>query len=758
MSPIFTHYYFSFSKFSPPQINHIIPKSSSSIEVPLCFAGAHAAPNPVRPRPLSFLHHYYAMAFSNNILVLFILLSCCSCFVLVSSADESNEAQILLKFKASLSPATALDSWNLKTQPCNEGNVANWKGVMCDGFGGILGLKLEGMKLKGTLDFETLKQLPELRTLSLKNNEFEGPLPDIKKLSALKSLYLSKNHFSGVIPGNAFEGMSSVKKVHLAQNGFTGEIPGSLASLPKLIELRLEDNKFEGKIPEFKQKEAIALNVSNNALDGPIPPGMSKLDKSAFAGNKDICGEPLKPCAAATPPPLAENAVSDASSGADLNSGTDASSGTDINSGTNASADAASGTASSDSNKKTSLLTIIVVSLVVLVALIAILAATFILCCRKRSPNSLEAPPPSNLQKKVGVKESNDTAAEGSVDGSNNGRKGADNALKLSFVRDDKEKFDLSDLLKASAEILGSGCFGSSYKAALTSGAMMVVKRFKQMNNVGREEFHEHMRRLGRLRHANMLPLVAYYYRKEEKLLVNDYVTNGSLAVHLHGHQSLGHPGLDWPTRLKIVKGVAKGLAYLYKELPSLIAPHGHLKSSNVLLNESYEPFVTDYGLIPVINQESAQDLMVAYKSPEYLQQGRITKKTDVWGLGMLILEILTGKFPANFLQQGNKDQGQDQDLASWVNSMIDQDKTATVFDKDMGCSKKCEGEMLKLLQIALACCEADVDKRLDIKEAVQRIEEVKERGDGNKSVDEDFFSICADDSDIKASSDDLNV
>jgi hypothetical protein len=64
---------------------------------------------------------------------------------------------------------------------------------------------------------------------------------------------------------------------------------------------------------------------------------------------------------------------------------------------------------------------------------------------------------------------------------------------------------------------------------------MMVVKRFKQMNNVGKEEFQEHMRRLGRLKHSNLLPLVAYYYRKEEKLLITDFVEKGSLAVHLHG-------------------------------------------------------------------------------------------------------------------------------------------------------------------------------------------------------------------------------
>lgn len=203
------------------------------------------------------------------------------------------------------------------------------------------------------------------------------------------------------------------------------------------------------------------------------------------------------------------------------------------------------------------------------------------------------------------------------------------------------------------------------------------------------------------------------------------------------------------------MKGVAKGLAYLYKELPSLIAPHGHLKSSNVLLNESYEPFLTDYGLIPVINQESAHDLMVAYKSPEFYHQGRITKKTDVWGLGMLILEILTGRFPANFLQKGKKN---GEDLATWVQATMDgnEGSSEAVFDKDMGGTRNSEGEMMKLLKIGLGCCEAVLDKRYDLKEAVEKIDEVKER-DG----DEDFYSSYASEADMKSSrgmSDDFSL
>lgn len=189
---------------------------------------------------------------------------------------------------------------------------------------------------------------------------------------------------------------------------------------------------------------------------------------------------------------------------------------------------------------------------------------------------------------------------------------------------------------------------------------------------------------------------------------------------------------MDWPTRLKIVKGVARGLLYLHQDLPSLMAPHGHLKSSNVLLTKNFEPLLTDYGLIPVINQVKAQEHMVAYKSPEYLLHRRVTKKTDVWGLGILILEILTGKFPANFLR-GNQN---GEDLVSWVNMSFQGVWAPGLFDKEMGKTNHCEGQILKLLRIGLKCCEPDVEKRLEIREAVEKIEELKER----EGDDDDFF------------------
>lgn len=120
-----------------------------------------------------------------------------------------------------------------------------------------------------------------------------------------------------------------------------------------------------------------------------------------------------------------------------------------------------------------------------------------------------------------------------------------------------------------------------------------------------------------------------------------------------------------------------------------------------------------------MLNTDQAQEYLVAYKSPE---SDRISKKSDVWTLGILILEILTGKFPANYLRQGKSD------LAAWVNSVVREEWTGEVFDMNMRGTKNGEGEMLKLLKIGMCCCEWKAEKRWDLRKAVEKIEELKER------------------------------
>lgn len=189
-----------------------------------------------------------------------------------------------------------------------------------------------------------------------------------------------------------------------------------------------------------------------------------------------------------------------------------------------------------NSKKKSSKFLYIVAAVVAALAAVLIILGVIIFLNRRRKKKQslLSAEPgPTSLQMRSGFQESE--RGQGSYHSQNRAAKRMIHTTKLSFLRDDKEKFELQDLLKASAEILGSGCFGGSYKTLLSNGSIMVVKRFKHMNNADIEEFQEHMKRLGRLNHENLLPIVAYYYRKEEKLFVCDFVEKGSLAAHLHG-------------------------------------------------------------------------------------------------------------------------------------------------------------------------------------------------------------------------------
>ncbi|KAK9031523.1 hypothetical protein V6N11_032897 [Hibiscus sabdariffa] len=583
---------------------------------------------------------------------------------MVSLGDR--DGVILLEFRESLANHSSLSNWDASTSPCN-GDKANWVGLICVE-GEIWGLQLENMGLQGNVNVEILEALPMLRTLSLMNNNLQGAMFNVGKLGALKALYLSDNRFTGEIPDDAFQGLGSLKKLLLANNGFSGKIPSSLTVLPKLSMLRLEGNQFVGPIPDFKQSLKVA-SFANNRLEGPIPASLSHLGATMFSGNKNLCGKPLQACSSsAGPMQMPKSHI--------------------FSSAPNP----------QDKTPTALILALVLICVVLLLIIIPALVLIF-LSPRNQNPQTSDAV------------ESKERKAVKSLE---NG--------KLSFLKDDdtstSQRFDLQDLLRASAEVLGSGSFAASYKVVMVMyDDPVVVKRHKQLNNEGKEDFDVHMRRLGRLNHPNLLPLVAYHYMKGEKLLATI------------------KPSLEWETRLKIIKGVARGLSYLYKELPTLILPHGNLKSSNVLLDDNFNPLLCDYGLTPMINQEQVHLFITAYKSPEYALKGRISRKTDVWCLGIMILELLTGKFPENYINKTS--------LATWVTEMVKEKKSNQVFDKDMVGAKAKKIGMMNLLKIGLSCCQEDLNVRPELKQVVQDIQQLNDADDD----DDDFSKIhtCVD-------------
>uniref|UniRef100_A0A804R6B0 Protein kinase domain-containing protein n=1 Tax=Zea mays TaxID=4577 RepID=A0A804R6B0_MAIZE len=609
-----------------------------------------------------------------------LILAAASSGVTLAAAQAKSEADVLSEFRATLrgpdpdgGPPAELNQWATGGAPC-DGNATSWPRVRRCVDGRVVVLQLEGLRLQGAApDLALLAPLRSLRSLSLSNNSLAGAFPDVSPLPALRFLFLWQNRLAGEIPDGAFAALRGLQRVDLSGNEFSGPIPSSIASSARLL----------------------SVNLANNNFSGPVPEGLRRLGANVqLQGNKFLCGDMV-----GTPCPPAPPSSSSASSSGGM--------------------------------KVLITIAIVVIAVGAVLAVAGVIAAVRARCNEPCYSGGIETLGDSPDAAKVKVTSAPAVKIEkhgGATPaaGKRGGRR--DDHGKLVFIQEGRARFGLEDLLRASAEVLGSGNFGASYKATLLDGPALVVKRFKDMNGAGREDFSEHMRRLGLLVHPNLLPVIAYLYKKEEKLLVTDYMANGSLAHALHGGTRSSLPPLDWPKRLKIIKGVARGLAHLYEELPMLMVPHGHLKSSNVLLDATCEPLLSDYALAPVVTPQHAAQVMVAYKSPECAAQGgRPGRKSDVWSLGILILEVLTGKFPANYLRRGHADT----DLAGWVNSVVREEWTGEVFDKDMRGTRSGEGEMVKLLQVGLGCCEPDVHRRWGLEEALARIEELRERDTG---------------------------
>lgn len=221
---------------------------------------------------------------------------------------------------------------------------------------------------------------------------------------------------------------------------------------------------------------------------------------------------------------------------------------------------------------------------------------------------------------------------------------------------------------------------------------------------------------------------------------------NCAELIRFSGDRGPSHAALDWPARLKIIKGISRGLSYLHDQLASSELPHGNLKSSNVLLGPNNEPLLADYGFKQLLNTSNALQALFACKAPEAAQYGMVSPKCDVYCLGILILEILMGKFPSQYLHNGKGGT----DVVEWVTSAIAERREVELLDPEIASSTDSINEMEKLLHIGAACTEANPELRLDMEGAARRIEEVRVEGDHDARATQVFPSLrdgCTDSS-----------
>ncbi|KAK4431649.1 putative inactive receptor kinase [Sesamum alatum] len=286
---------------------------------------------------------------------------------------------------------------------------------------------------------------------------------------------------------------------------------------------------------------------------------------------------------------------------------------------------------------------------------------------------------------------------------------------ELIFVEDSNATFELEDMLRASAEVLGKGTFGTSYKARLDYGNTIMVKRLKDVNAT-HMEFQQHIEVIGRMRHENVAELRAYYFSKEEVLLVYDYQNQGSLSALLHGP---GKVALYWKTRLNIAVGAARGIAHIHREDGWKLV-HGNIKSSNIFLKGENHSLVSDAGLAKVTNPIKRTILRThGYCAPEVNDTTRFSQASDVYSFGVVLLELVSGK-PARWTD----DDGKVIWLVNWVQSFGRDDWIAEVIDLEM-LRYGDEEEAILVLQIAMDCVATVPESRPRMPEVVKNLEEI---------------------------------
>lgn len=523
---------------------------------------------------------------------------------------------------------------------------------------------------------KTIAGAGNLSTLNIANNKFSGELPD--EIGFLKNLIEfsgSNNQFSGSLPSTMVN-IHQLTKLDLHNNGFSGEIPTGINSLKKLNELNLANNKFSGNIPD-KIGELSVLNyldLSGNQISGKIPTGIQNLRLNQLnLSSNSLIGD--------IPPVYAKKIYINSFLGNPGLCG-------DIE-----------GLCDGKSVTKNTGYIWLLRSIFVLTGVVLILGVGWFYYRYKAFK----------------------TTKETTIDKS-----------KWTLMSFHKLSFSEYEILGALDEdnVVGTGASGKVYKVVLSNGDTVAVKKLWAGSKPGGQEdlengsghdngFEAEVDTLGKIRHKNIVRLWCCCSTRNCKLLVYEYMPNGSLGDLLHSSKS---GLLDWPIRYKIAVDSAEGLAYLHHDcVPPIV--HRDIKSNNILLDGDFGARVADFGVAKVVdgNDKGGKSMSViagscGYIAPEYAYTLRVNEKSDIYSFGVVILELVTGKLPVD-PEFGEKD------LVKWVCTTLDQKGLDVVLDPKLdSCFKE---EICKVLNIGLLCTSPLPINRPSMRRVVKMLQEI---------------------------------
>ncbi|MFS7959751.1 putative protein kinase RLK-Pelle-LRR-II family [Helianthus anomalus] len=520
--------------------------------------------------------------------------------------------------------------------------------------------------------------------------------PSIGNLTNLQTVLLQNNRILGPLPVELGR-LPKLQTLDLSNNMLTGEIPPSLSNIKTLQYLRLNNNTLTGPIPNMTQ--LTFLDLSYNNLSGPVPKFQAKTFN--IMGNPIICATGVEQdCNGTTPIPMS------------LTLGSQQKSQPSVAPKTNKMA-LAFGTSLG-------------------CFCLLFFGFGFAFWWRRRF----------NQQVFFDINEQ----------------------YREEVCMGNLRRFQFRELQHAtgnftSKNILGKGGFGIVYKGVLSDGTVVAVKRLKDGNAVGGEiQFQTEVEMISLAVHRNLLRLYGFCMTSSERLLVYPYMSNGSVASRLKAK-----PALDWGTRKRIALGAARGLLYLHEQCdPKII--HRDVKAANILLDDYCEAVVGDFGLAKLLDHHDSHVTTavrgtVGHIAPEYLSTGQSSEKTDVFGFGILLLELITGQRALEFGKSANQKGA----MLDWVKKIHHENKLDMLVDKDLKTNYD-RIELEETVQVALLCTQYQPGQRPKMSEVARMLEgdglaekwEASQRAESNGGRANEFshserYSDLTDDSSLLA-------
>ncbi|XP_014753326.1 protein STRUBBELIG-RECEPTOR FAMILY 8 isoform X2 [Brachypodium distachyon] len=646
--------------------------------------------------------------------------------VVGADTDAADVAALVNLYTSWNSPAQ-LTGWSAGGgDPCG----AAWMGVSCSG-SAITSMDLSNNNLHDAIPYQLP---PNLTYLSLASNNFSGNLPySISNMLSLVYLNLSHNSLFQEI-GELFGNLNSLSELDVSFNNMSGNLPMSFISLSNLSSLYMQNNQLSGTVNVLSNLSLTTLNIANNNFSGLIPGELSSIPNLTLGGNSFI-NMPASPPPTLMPPPQSpldqpeypQAPISFPDRPQIPNN---------------------------QGRKKQGLQTGRLIGVVVgSIAAGSCILFVLVFCLhnvhRRKDGGSSESKDhvgslavniDRGSNREILDKSHQDASVATSTLPQPTGKMTPERVYgtngspaKKIKVPSAATSYTVASLQVATNSfcqdsLLGEGSLGRVYRADFPNGKVLALKKIDSaaLSLYEEDHFLEVVSNISRLRHPNIVSLTGYCVEHGQRLLVYQYIGNGTLHDLLHFSEEASK-NLTWNARVRIVLGTARALEYLHEVcLPPVV--HRNLKSSNILLDEEYSPHLSDCGLAalsPNPEREVSTEVVgsFGYSAPEFAMSGTYTVKSDVYSFGVVMLELLTGRKPLDRSRERSE-----QSLVGWATPQLhDIDALAKMVDPAMDGMYPAKS-LSRFADIIALCVQPEPEFRPPMSEVVQQLVRLLQR------------------------------